>query len=380
MIPRLIEKPIHQALNTGHKIILLFGARQVGKTTVLNSLNIRLKNEGKKVIYLNCDLEEDLREINTTSLTVLSKSVGNAKYLFIDEAQHLDNPGLTLKIIHDQLPDIHVVATGSSSLDLKNKLSDPLTGRFLDFTLYPFSLSEVVPEKDKQANFLLSEFMIYGSYPEVYLEGSKTNKEVFLSKIIDSYLLKDILSFQKVRQPQVIKDLTRALSYQVSSEINENELSNRLKVDRKTIVSYLDLLEKTFVIIKVFPYSKNPRREIGRNYKIYFTDLGMRNALIGDFNQLELRSDLGALWENFLILERLKLYANRGETINYNFWRSYGGAEIDYLERQSSERQMQAFELKYAGNRISRGAVSFSKEYKLPVNLINRENYLEFIS
>lgn len=377
MIPRFIEKPLLKALNAGGKIILLLGARQVGKTTVLDSLKRKLEEKRGKVVYLNCDLEEDLRQINTASLTLLSKTAAAANYLFIDEAQRLDNPGLTLKIIHDHLPKIHVLATGSSSLDLRNKLSDPLTGRFLDFTLYPFSLREVVQEKG--ADFLLSEFMTYGFYPEVYLESRKKSKEVLLAKIIDSYLFKDILAFQKVRQPQVIKDLTQALSYQIGSEINENELSNRLKVDRKTVVAYLDLLEKTFIVIKVFPYSRNPRREIGRNYKIYFTDLGIRNALIGDFNQVELRNDLGALWENFLILERIKTYANQAEAINYNFWRSYSGAEVDYLERKTDTTKIEAYEFKYSGNRLSRGTASFNKEYNIPVKLINKENYLEFI-
>ena len=239
--------------------------------------------------------------------------------LIIDEAQRLDNPGLTLKVTYDNFPKVKVLATGSSSFDLKNKLSDPLTGRYLDFTLYPLSLTEVLninksslPEAliKNQADALLPQLMLYGLYPDIYLQTNPQEKELFLDKIVESYLFKDILTFQRVKNSQAIKDLTRALAYQIGSEVNENELANRLKIDRKTVVSYLDVLEKAYVIVSNHPYSKNPRREIGKNYKIYFVDLGIRNSLIGDFNALSLRSDAGFLWENFLFMERRKLFAN----------------------------------------------------------------------
>jgi len=379
MIPRLIEKTLISALNQKRKIVILLGARQVGKTTVLNSLRRTLGIEGRKIVYLNCDLAEDLRRINTNSVTVLTGLTRRTDFLFIDEAQRLDNPGLTLKIIHDQLPKVGVLATGSSSLDLKNKLADPLTGRFFDFTLYPLSVAEVSPSSLRDVDFLLPEMMTFGLYPEIYLEADRDQKITLLNKLIDSYLFKDVLEFQKVRHPQVTRDLTRALAYQIGSEANENELSNRLKVDRKTVVNYLDLLEKTFVIFRVFPFSQNPRREIGRRYKIFFLDLGIRNALIGDFNSLEIRADAPKLWENFLIIERLKLFAGRGKSIGVNFWRSYTGAEVDYLERQSDSPAMTAFEFKYGAGGLSRGAASFQKQYSSPVKLINRENYSDFL-
>ncbi len=377
MVPRLIENPIRSALLSSGQIILLLGARQVGKTTLLNQLASQFKAQSKTFLYLNCDVEEDRQQLDTTSLTLLQSLTNQSEILLIDEAQQLTNPGLTLKIIHDRLPAVKVLATGSSSLDLKNQLSDPLTGRYLDFTLFPFSLAEVAQNQDLR--YFLHPATNFGLYPSVFLDQNPAARALALTKIIDSYLFKDVLEFQKVRQPQVLKDLTRALAYQIGSEINENELSGRLKIDRKTVLNYLDLLEKTFVIIRVFPFSKNPRREIGRNYKIYFVDLGIRNALIGDFNIIELRADSGRLWENFLVVERLKKYANAGQTVNYNFWRSYGGAEIDYLERGLTEFTPSAFEFKLGNGKPSKGARSFEKKYKIKTSLINQSNFQKFI-
>jgi predicted AAA+ superfamily ATPase len=193
-------------------------------------------------------------------------------------------------------------------------------------------------------------------------------------------LFKDILTFQKIRYSQTIKDLTQALSYQIGQEVSENELSNRLRIDRKTVASYIDILEKSFVVLKLFPFSKNPRREIGRKYKVYFVDMGIRNGLIGDFNPLSLRSDIGGLWENFLLVERLKIYANKVQTINTYFWRGYGGGEVDYIERETTQRDLSAFEFTYSDKTLSRGAFNFSKNYKTHVALINKDNYLDFLS
>lgn len=389
MIPRLIEDLVVTNLISSGKIILVLGARQVGKTTLVKDISQKLAAKGNKIIYLNCDIDEERGLINTTSKILLGQLLlSKVDVLLIDEAQRLDNPGLTLKIIHDNFPKIKVLATGSSSFDLKNKLSDPLTGRYLDFILCPFSLTEIIgtgafsknPALLKnQADTLLPQVMLYGLYPDVYLESNPGQKQILLDKIVESYLFKDILSFQRVKNSQAIKDLTRALAYQIGSEVNENELSNRLKIDRKTVVSYLDVLEKAYVIMKVHPYSKNPRREIGKNYKIYFVDLGIRNSLIGDFNPVELRRDLGFLWENFLFMERRKLYSNSQKTCTPYFWRSYSGAEVDYIEKVAS-KDIQAFEFKYTGNILSKGVKSFVKEYGIKVKLITRENYFEFIT
>lgn len=388
MILRLSEDLILSNLKSSGKIILVLGARQVGKTTLVKDIGRRLKGEGGRVLYLNCDLAEDNGAVNTNALAVLERLLSGVDVLLIDEAQRLDNPGLTLKIIHDNFPKVRVLATGSSSFDLKNKLSDPLTGRYLDFTLYPLSFTEVLQAREKKANeallkskadTLLPQVMLYGLYPEVYLTNTPEHKQALLERIVESYLFKDILTFQKVKNSQAIKDLTKALAYQIGSEVNENELSNRLKIDRKTVVSYLDILEKAYVIISVHPYSKNPRREIGSHYKIYFVDLGVRNALIGDFNSIDLRADGGLLWENFLFIERKKLFANKAMVVASNFWRSYSGAEVDYIEKITN-KELQGFEFKYGSGSLSRGAGSFSSEYGIKVQLINRKNYLDFTS
>jgi len=389
MIPRLIEKIIFDRLYSSKKIVIILGARQVGKTTLLRSLGNRLHGENKKILYLNCDIEEDCSSINTTSLTVLKKLTAGLDYVFIDEAQRLSNPGLTLKIVHDNIPSVKIVATGSSSFELKNKLSDALTGRYFDYTLYPLSLMEMlanVPSSNnqvllkKQADTMLEDILLYGLYPEIYLIKRNDERKILLEKIVESYLFKDILAFQKVRYPQAIRDLTCALAYQIGAEVNENELANRIKIDRKTVVNYLDILEQAFVIIRVFPYSKNPRREIGKKYKIYFTDVGIRNALIGDFNSTNVRANFGSLWENFLIVERLKMYANKGQLPKINFWRSYGGAEVDYLERFSLQERFKAFEIKHTQVVSSKGAKLFSKEYGVPIRVINKDNYLDFVA
>lgn len=386
MIPRLVEELVLSNLKSSGKIILVLGARQVGKTTLAQDISKKLEGEGKKLLYLNCDLAEDMSAVNTNSKAVLEGLLSNVDVLLIDEAQRLDNPGLTLKIIYDNFPNVRVLATGSSSFDLKNKLSDPLTGRYLDFTLYPFSFTEVLQVDGEtneallkgKANALLPQAMTYGLYPEIYLTNTPEQKQALLARIVDSYLFKDILAFQKVQNAQAIKDLTTALAYQIGSEVNENELSNRLGIDRKTVASYLDILEKAYVIVSSHPYSKNPRREIGSHYKVYFVDLGIRNALIGDFNPIDLRVDGGFLWENFLFVERRKKFGNLGKMMESNFWRSYGGAEVDYIEK-AANGPLKAFEFKYKSGLLSKGSSSFISKYGTKVQLVNTDNYLDFI-
>lgn len=387
MIPRLIENIVYQRLTSLHKAILLLGARQVGKTTLLKALQDRLIQEGRSVRYVNCDLEEERRAINTTSRTLLDRLVVGRDAILVDEAQRLDNPGLTLKILVDLYPELMILATGSSSFELRNRLSDALTGRYVDFHLYPLSLGEILqtirdiydPALVKPtADALLNDILRYGLYPEIYLEANPGTKQLLLSKLVESYLFKDILAFQRVRHSQTIVDLARALAYQIGHEVNENELANRLKIDRKTVVNYIDILEKSFVILRLFPFSRNPRREIGRQSKIYFLDLGIRNTLIGDFNDLSLRPDRGAIWENFLIIERIKTHLNQGLNVQSRFWRSYGGAEVDYIE-ESDGGLLQAYEFKFGGATLRRGADSFTKIYSTDVQLVNQENYLDFL-
>lgn len=374
MIPRLIEDLVITSLKTQKKIHLLFGARQVGKTTLITDIKAKLEAEKKRVLLLNCNVLEHRQIIDTTSLNLLA-NVAGYDYVFLDEAQTLSNAGLTLKIIHDQFPQVSVLATGSSSFELKNKTVETMTGRFVDFSLYPFSVSEV--GKKDGWNYNLDQFLLYGLYPEIFLTKDPSAKKQALARIVESYLFKDVLSFNRVRSSETIINLTKALAYQLGSEVNESELASRLKIDRKTVLAHIDILEKGFVLFRLYPYSKNPRREIGRNYKVFFYDLGLRNSLIDDFNSLEIRRDVGALWENFLILERRKKLANQNQKIHSYFWRTYGGAEVDYLEEHDG--QIFPFEIKWGGEKLGRSAKSFLAKYQTKVVLLNRQTYPEFL-
>lgn len=393
MIPRLIENNVITDLTKDSKTILVLGARQVGKTTLVKDIQKQITGSKTKVLYLNCDIDEQKNAINTTSLMVLTQLLQSVDVLFIDEAQRLDDPGLTVKIIHENFSHIRVLATGSSSLELQNKMSDALTGRIFEFKLFPLSFSEVLaatqtaelPQNTyllkQSAATLLPSVLAFGLYPEVFTEGDPIRKQRVLVGITKNYLFKDVLAYRGVKNSQAIEDLARALAYQIGSEVNESELSKRLGIDKKTISSYIDILEKAFVLVRLTPYSKNLRREIGGKYKVYFVDLGIRNALIGDFNAANIRNDLGALWENFLVIERIKAYANRSEELaHYNFWRSYDGAEVDYVEKPYS-KPLSAYEFKYSTTeRLRRGAHSFTDSYDTKVKLINIDNFLEFIN
>lgn len=376
MIPRLVQQMVIRSLERWNKVVVVLGPRQSGKTTMLKELQTTWTETGKKVTYFNCDTAEDLEAINTNSLTILGSRVKNADYLLVDEAQQLTNPGLTFKIIHDNFPQVKVIVTGSSSFELRNRMSDAMTGRYVDFMMYPLSLVEVVKDalSGSDVKRLADEFLLYGGYPEVYVQSQPELKKSLLATITESYLFKDILAYSGIRNTQAVKDLTRALAYQIGAEVNENELAGRIKIDRKTLLSYLEILEKAFVIYRLYPYSKNPRREIGRRYKVYFVDLGIRNALIGDFNSPTLRSDIGGMWENLLIIERIKNTNNKVLPPQSYFWRNYGGAEVDYLE--IGEGKVKAWEFK-SGNKLtaSKGAKSFTASYHTPVSLINRENF-----
>jgi len=387
MIPRLLENILLERLTTLHKVVILLGARQVGKTTLLNALQNRLIEAGKSVRYLNCDLAEERQAASTTSRVLLDRLVTGKDAIFIDEVQRLDDPGLTLKILVDLYPQLMILVTGSSSLDLRNRLSDALTGRYLDFILYPLSLSEILqsagvsgdPALSKPyADALLPDVLRYGLYPEIYLEPNPSIKQLLLSKLEESYLFKDILAYERIRYSQTLVDLARALAYQIGNEVNENELASRLKINRKTVLNYIDILEKSFVLMRLTPYSQNPRREIGKQSKIYFLDLGIRNALIGDFNDLAIRPDQGALWENFLIIERLKMHLNQGHSVLSRFWRTYNGAEVDYIE-EIGAGQIRAYEFKLGSTSSKRGAEAFKRAYGVDVQVISQENYTELL-
>lgn len=370
---RLLQKNIEKALFK-KKIIIIYGARQVGKTTLVKDIQ---EKYGDSSLYLNAD-EPDIRaSLEEKSSTEIFKLFGNKNFIIIDEAQRIKNIGLTLKLIIDNNPDIQVIATGSSSFELSNSISEPLTGRKFEFHLYPLSVQELEEKYSSlELNRILENLLLYGMYPEVInLSVDEAKKRI--EEISKSYLFKDILQFQDIRNSDVLEKLLQALALQLGNEVSYNELANLLGIDKDTVSRYIQLLEKAFIIFTLKPYSKNLRKELGKLRKVYFYDLGIRNSVINNFNKLNLRTDVGALWENFLISERIKYNNNATRIVNTYFWRTYDKKEIDYIEEESGK--LNAFEFKYSEDKYKK-PLEFLKTYKdSALKLINKNNYIDFI-
>lgn len=373
MVTREIQNLIEAKMFAG-KIIVIYGARQVGKTTLIQKIGEKYSD---KNIYLNCD-EHDIRELlaDATS-TRLKNLVGQKTLVLIDEAQRVKNIGLTLKLFADQLKDIQVIATGSSAFELSNEINEPLTGRKYEYTLYPFSMRELSNEFGwLETNRLLEERILYGMYPEIVLNpGDKKN---LLKEITRSYLFKDLLSYQGIRKPEILEKLLIALAAQIGSEVSFNELAGTIGIDKDTISKYLDVLEKAFVIFRLLPFSRNIRTEITKMRKIYFYDTGIRNALLSNFNSLATRNDKGALWENFLISEKLKMNSIRNDISKTFFWRTSQQQEIDYIEE--SESGLYVYEFSWNINKKKKIPLTFQRTYNIKESdIINSNNYSSFL-
>lgn len=330
-IKRNIEDTMRKYLNKG-KVIVLYGARQVGKTTLLHNLF----EDKKNVMYLSCD-QARIQEQLIPDILALKRIVGDYPNIIFDEAQYLDNPGLVLKILIDNYPDKNIIASGSSSFDLAHKLSEPLTGRHHTFLLFPLSLSEIaknIPPTD--IRFHMEQSLIFGMYPEVFKLQTLDEKIRNLTTLTESYLYKDVLAFHLVKSSQKVRELIIALALQLGNEVSYTELGNTVGVDRKTIEYYLDLLEKSFVIFRLHAFSRNARSEISKKVKIYFYDIGVRNAIINNFNALSLRSDSGAIFENYAISEMVKKEANQPQKVNLYFWRTYEQKEVDLITEKNN--------------------------------------------
>lgn len=358
------------------KVILLLGARQVGKTTLLKQL---VKTLDVKTVWLNADegdVRSDLSEANTSS-RLLAMIGEDTKLVIIDEAQQVPDIGLKLKLMYDTKPDLQIIATGSSAFDLINKTQEPLTGRKRMFYLYPVSYSEMVKHTSlREQRRLLERRLIFGFYPDV-INNPGNEKEVLL-ELSQSYLYKDILKHDGIRKPTVVEKLLKALAFQVGSEVNFNELAKTIgNVDNATVEKYLDLLEKTYIIFKLPALKRNMRNEIKKGKKYYFYDNGIRNVLISNYASIDMRFDKGALWENFLMAERMKRNHYLSHFPNIYFWRTRDQAEIDYIEE--SDGMLHAFEFKWDKHK-TRFPKSFQVAYpNHQTKLINLDNFDEFV-
>lgn len=375
MIARLLEKQILGRLNSSDKIIILYGSRQVGKTTLIRQI---LKKAPYKTLSINADRREYAEVLSSRDFGKLQRLVKGYELLFIDEAQRIEDIGINLKILHDELPNLKIIATGSSSFELANITKEPLTGRTWTFTLYPVSLSELSLTHNRfELEQRLDDHLIFGMYPEVFSFSSTEDKVIYLKELSSSYLYKDILELADIRNPKAIYDLLRLLAYQTGSTVSLNELGRQLEMSKDTVARYIDLLEKAFVLFRLSGFSHNLRKEIVKMDKIFFCDLGIRNAVIENFNELNRRSDTGQLWENFLIIERIKAMSYRKQFANRYFWRTYTGAELDYVEERGG--QLNGYEFKWA-KKAAKAPKTWLEAYPgAGFQSINRENYLEFL-
>lgn len=374
MITRILQKTIENAC-FGKKIILLLGARQVGKTTLLKKVVESLQAE---TIWLNADEADILSELTQadTSTRLLNLIGHNTQLAIIDEAQQIPDIGLKLKLLHDTKPELQIIATGSSAFDLMNQLQEPLTGRKRTFYLFPVSYAELVNHTSLyEARRSLESRLIFGSYPEVI--NNPGNEKEILIEIAQSYLYKDILKLEGIRKPAHLQKLLQALAFQAGSEVSYHELSNTIgNIDSNTIEKYIDLLEKTHVIYKLPALNRNMRSEIKKAKKYYFIDNGIRNVLISNFSPLEFRLDKGALWENFLLSERMKRNHYTAQHPNTYFWRTHDQAEIDYIEEQDGI--LNAYEIKWKETK-NRFPESFLNAYPHhQTQVVNNDNFTAF--
>ncbi len=372
MIKRELEDKVKQRLFTG-KAIILMGARQVGKTTLLKQLFA-----GNDDVYWMSGDDSDVRSLfENISATRLKAIMGNKHVLVVDEAQRITDIGIKLKLVTDQMPDVQLVATGSSSFDLANKVNEPLTGRKWEYRMFPLSFSEMVAHTGLlEEKRMLPHRLVYGSYPDVVTHpGDET---VILDQLAESYLYKDILEFDKIHKPDKLTKLLQAIAYQVGSEVSFNELAQLCDLDAKTVANYVTILEQAYIVFRLGSFSRNLRNELKSSRKIYFYDNGIRNAIIGNFAQVENRDDVGALFENYVISECFKRKEYTGDYANSWFWRNTAKQEIDYIEEKDG--QINAFELKWNPKRKCSSPLSFRNAYPdATFTVINRDNVEDFL-
>lgn len=374
LLQRKLQQVIEDRMFKG-KAIILVGARQVGKSTLFR----QILTGKQSVLTLNCDDAEVRDALTNVNQGKLQRIIGNHRIVMVDEAQRVQGIGLAMKLITDNMPDVQLLITGSSSLMLQGSLNEPLTGRKFEYHLYPFSTQELVENMGLlRAKGLLESRLVFGSYPDVI--NNSGNTQEILMNLSGSYMYQDLLSMEGVRKPVLIEKLLVALALQVGSEVSYNELAQTVGSDAKTIEKYIDLLEKCYVLFRLPALSRNLRSELKRGKKIYFYDNGIRNSLIQNLNPLTMRNDVGALWENFIISEIVKYNHYNGRYANYYFWRTTTQQEIDFVEER--EGQLHLYEMKWNPKKgKAKVPTEFTKAYgEMPFTVVTPDNYLDLLA
>ena len=373
MIERSIKEQINSRLYKG-KAVIIVGPRQVGKTTLLRML---VADTDRKVLVWNCDEPDVRKKLNEPTSTELGAETANVDLILIDEAQRVKNIGITLKLLVDNYPEKQVVVTGSSAIELSSSINEPLTGRKYEYVMFPFSSEELIREFGAtEERRMLERRLIYGSYPEVVNHPGEERET--LIDLVNSYLYKDIFSFQDVRKPEIVEQLLQALALQVGCEVSFNELGRLLGLTSITVQRYIDLLEKSYVLFHLRSFSRNVRSELKKSRKIYFYDNGVRNAILGDYKPLDLRTDTGALWENYVISERMKHNSYSTFYGKSYFWRTQQQQEVDYIE--DYDGVLHTYEFKWSSTKQPRLTETFAKNYPdHTFSVVNPDNYQDFV-
>jgi predicted AAA+ superfamily ATPase len=373
-IPQKQIENLRQLIIPG-KVIVIYGPRRVGKTTLLKKY---LESENNSVLFVNGDDIIVRQYLESQSIQTLRDFVGDHRLLVVDEAQYVEKIGLNLKLIVDHIPEIKVIVTGSSSFDLARDVGEPLTGRKYVLKLFPLSQMEISKiEKRHETTASLESRLIYGSYPEVVIIRDNRRREDYLRELIQSYLFKDILALEGIRYANKLVRLLQLLAFQIGKQVSFTELGKQLSMSKNTVERYLDLLEKVFVIYRLSGFSRNLRKEITKSQRYFFYDTGVRNALIGNFNPLAVRNDLGELWENYIITERMKRQEYLRKVTNSYFWRTYDKKEIDLVEERQG--RLFGYEVKWKKERVKIPRDWTSGYPDAAFEVIHRENYLKFI-
>lgn len=374
MINRAIKEEIKEAIQGERKVIIIYGPRQAGKTTLIKTL---LSDMDEKYEYFTGDDLYAQSIFSKNELESLKRVLKN-DIVFIDEAQKIENIGLSLKLMFDNL-SMKIITSGSASFELADKLNEPLTGRTKTFWLYPLAYSEIKNKYNQTSpETALEEMLRFGMYPKVHSLGNDKEKETYLYEYLNNYLYKDILAFDGVRKPKKVVDLLTLLALQIGKEVSISELSKNLAVSQKAVENYLDILEKMFIIVNLRGFSRNLRKEISKTSKYYFMDIGIRNALIRNFNSLNLRQDAGELFENWIIIEKIKVATIFGKPANFYFWRTYDQQEIDLIEERDGK--LMGYEIKWK-NKAVKAPREWLDEYdNSSFKVVNKENFIPFLT